>query len=165
MGSRGLYLNRWTPEFFPENDIPKAVPVWVRLPYLPLHCWNDETIQNIGNTLGKFIDRVEPKDGLQACARICVEVDLEKGLPEAINLTLDNWSYIQKVDYEQFSFKCKVCHEYRHFAKSFPQATSEPVIPNQEEQWQQPKRKKQPGKIDISFKSKDFFYSPPRSAL
>jgi hypothetical protein len=44
MGTRGMYLNKWTPDFSPENDIPSAVPVWVRLPFLPLHYWNDETI-------------------------------------------------------------------------------------------------------------------------
>jgi hypothetical protein len=91
---------------------PPWYHVWVCLPFLPLHCWNDETLRNIGNTLGKYIDRVEPRDGLQVCARLCVEVDLEKGFPEAIQLTLDNWSYIQQVDYEQLPFKCKSCHEY-----------------------------------------------------
>jgi hypothetical protein len=60
MGARGMYLNKWTPDFSPENDIPSAVPVWVRLPFLPLHCWNDETIRSIGNSLGKYIDRAEP---------------------------------------------------------------------------------------------------------
>jgi len=84
---------------------PNAFFLWVFLPYLPLHYWNDETIQNIGNTLGKYIDRVEPKDGLQACTWICAEVDLEKGIPKPINITLDKWSYIQKVDNEQLSFK------------------------------------------------------------
>jgi hypothetical protein len=64
MGSRGLYLNRWTPDFSPKNDIPSAVPFWVRLPLLPLHCRNDETIRNIGNTMGKYIDRAYPKEGL-----------------------------------------------------------------------------------------------------
>jgi hypothetical protein len=54
--------------------------VWVCFPFLPLHCWNDETLKNIGNTLGRFIDRVEPREGLQDCARLCVEVDLEKGI-------------------------------------------------------------------------------------
>jgi hypothetical protein len=44
-------------------------------------------------------------------------VDLEKGLPEAIYLTLDNLTHIQQLDYEQFPFKYKVCHEYGHFAK------------------------------------------------
>jgi hypothetical protein len=118
MGTRGMYLNKWTPDFSPENDIPSVVPVWVRLPFLPLHCWNDETIKNIGNALGRFIDRAEPRDGLQSCARLCVEVDLEKGLPEAIQLILDGWSYIQMVDYEQLPFKCKYCHEYGHLPKT-----------------------------------------------
>jgi len=57
MGSIGLYLNSWTPDFYLENDISSVVLVWLRLPYLPLHCWNNETIRNIGNTLGKYIDR------------------------------------------------------------------------------------------------------------
>ena len=44
----------------------------------------------IGNAIGKFIYRIEPKDNMQACARICVEVDLGKGLPEAIKIKVDN---------------------------------------------------------------------------
>eukprot|EP00253_Pinus_taeda_P010744 PITA_10744 len=92
MDSRGLYLNKWTPDFDPELDIPNAVPVWVRLPHLPLHCWGDESVKAIGNAVGKYIDRSEPKDNMQACARICVEVDLGKGLPEAIKLKVDEWS-------------------------------------------------------------------------
>jgi hypothetical protein len=81
MGTIGMHLNKWTPNFSPENDIPSVVPVWVRLPFLLLHCWNDETIKNIGNTLERFINRAEPRDGFQYYARLCVEVDLEKGLP------------------------------------------------------------------------------------
>jgi hypothetical protein len=69
MGSRGeMYLNKWTPDFSPKNDIPPAVPIWVCLPFLPLHCWNNETLKNIGNTLSRFIDRAEPRDGLQSYA-------------------------------------------------------------------------------------------------
>jgi hypothetical protein len=97
MGERGMYLKKWTPDFSPKNDIPSAVPTWVCLPFLPLHCWNDEMIKNIGNTLGKYIDRVEPRDGLQSCVGLCVEVDLEKGLHEVIQL-MDNWAYLQQVD-------------------------------------------------------------------
>jgi hypothetical protein len=73
-------------------------------------------------------------------------VDLEKGFPEAIQLTLDNWSYIQKVDYEQLSFKCKACHEYGHFAKNFLQNKSDQPEERVQEQWKQPKRKKVVGK-------------------
>lgn len=37
MGPQGLYLNCWTPNFDPSLDFPKAVPVLVRLPNLPMH--------------------------------------------------------------------------------------------------------------------------------
>ena len=76
MGSRGLYLNRWSLSFGLERDVPLGGPVWVRLPHLQLHCWNDETLQAIENSLGKYIDKAEPKGPLFSCARICVEVDL-----------------------------------------------------------------------------------------
>ena len=53
---------------------------------------------------------------MHACARICVEVDLAKVLPEAIKIKVDQWTHIQQLNYEQIPFKCKVCHEYGHFA-------------------------------------------------
>ena len=97
MDTRGLYLNRWTLDFDPEMDVPSAVPVWVRLPHLPLHCWVDDSVKAIVNALGKYIDRCEPKENMHACAKICVEVDLGKGLPKAIKskwisgCILNNW--------------------------------------------------------------------------
>lgn len=72
----------------------------------------------IGNSLGRFINKSQPKGGLYAsCARTYVEVDIDKGLLEAINLMLDSWTHVQKLDYEQFTFKCKIFHEYGLFAK------------------------------------------------
>jgi hypothetical protein len=70
MGPHGLYLNRWTHDFYPEVDVPKAVPVWVRLPNLPIHCWNPSSLQTIGNKMGRFIDKADPK-GQYSCAWIC----------------------------------------------------------------------------------------------
>ena len=98
MGPRGMYLNKWDLSFDPEKDIPKAVSIWMKLPHLPLHCWNDEDFRAIGNTLGKYIDKSEPKAPMFSCTRICVEVDLEKGIPEAINLSIDGWNHMQTVD-------------------------------------------------------------------
>jgi hypothetical protein len=74
--------------------------VWVRLPHFPFHCWGDEVLKSIGDTLGKFIKRAEPKSIMYSCARIYVEVDVEKGISEAIKLNLDDWTHIQKLDYE-----------------------------------------------------------------
>jgi hypothetical protein len=67
-----------------------------------------------------------------------VEVDLEKGLPEAIKLKLDDSTHIQKLDYEKLPFKCKSCQEYGHFAKNYPsnKQPQEVDATQQEEGWQ-----------------------------
>jgi hypothetical protein len=90
MGSRQMYLNRWTLDLCPKNDVSPVVQVWVFLPYLHLHYWNDESICSIGNSLVKYIDQIEPKDGMQACAHICLEFNIEKVLHKEFYLTLDN---------------------------------------------------------------------------
>jgi len=137
MGSQGLYLNRWTPDFDPFVDTPKEVPVWVRLPGLPAHCWNPQALEKIGNGLGRYIDKADPK-GQYSCARICVEVDLEAGLPEAIKVTLGDWHRYQKLDYEQLPFKCRNCHEHGHFQKHCPKIQH----PEETEGWQKVKKGK-----------------------
>jgi len=53
MGAQGLYLDHLTPSFNPECDVSSSVLVWLKFPYLPLHCWNDVTFRLIGNSLGK----------------------------------------------------------------------------------------------------------------
>ena len=74
---------------------------------------------DIGNALGKFIDRANKKYQYD-CAHICVEVDLEVGLPEAIKIKVGNWTHLQKLDYEQLPFKCRKCHVYSHFTRGGP---------------------------------------------
>jgi hypothetical protein len=89
MGPQGLYLNQWTLDFDLNQDVPLVVPVWVCLPHLPLHCWNPKYLEAIENKIGKYIDHAKKRDQY-SCARICVEFNLEEGLPEAINLTVDD---------------------------------------------------------------------------
>jgi hypothetical protein len=125
MGARGLFLAPWTLDFNPGDEIT-AVPVWVRLPHLPLHLWGRISLKDIDNKLGRFLDNMAPKEDQYTYARICVEVSLEEGLPEAIKLTLGEWSHIQELDYEQIPFKCLRCHAYGHFTKSCPKASEVP---------------------------------------
>lgn len=139
MGPQGLYLNKWMPDFDPAVDVPLAVPTWVRLSNLPMHCWNQESLKHIGNTLGKFIDCANSKDQFD-CARICVEVDLEVGLPEAINIRVGSWTHLQKLDYEQLPFKCRKCHVSVHFARGCPKNSE--AEKGKEEGWTQVKRTK-----------------------
>lgn len=139
MGPQGLYLNKWTPDFDPAVDVPTAVPVWVRLPNLPVHCWNWDSLKHIGDALGKFIDRANNNDQYN-CTRICVEVDLEVGLPEAIKIEVGSWTHVQVLDYEQLPFKCCKCHVYGHFARGCPNKGE--AEKGKEDGWNQVKRSK-----------------------
>lgn len=147
MGSRGLFLAPWTLDFNPGDEIT-AAPVWVRLPHLPLHLWGMRTLEDIGNKIGRFLDRAEPKGDQFSCARICVEVNLEKGLPEAIKLSLGEWCHIQELDYEQIPFKCLRCHDYGHFAKSCPKAPEEPGPVKEDDFQLVTNRRRQPRRKD-----------------
>jgi hypothetical protein len=64
-----------------------------------------------------------------------VEVDLEEGLPEAINLTVAGWTHVQELDYEQLPFKCRHCHGHGHFAKHCKKKSEEQVDKNNGEAW------------------------------
>eukprot|EP00253_Pinus_taeda_P016544 PITA_16544 len=141
MGNQGLFLNKWTPDFDASVNVPKEVPVWVRLPNLPIHCWSYQSLQKIGNRLGRFIDKADNK-GQYTCARICVEVDLEAGLPEAIKLTVGDWHHSQKLDYKQLPFKCRIYHEHGHFQRNCPKAPSGDK--GEEEGWKEIKKGKAP---------------------
>jgi hypothetical protein len=121
-----MYLNKWTPNFSPENDIPFVVLVWVRLPRLPLHRWSDDALRCIRKSIGQYIDRAEPKENFFSCARICIEFDLEKGILEEVIISLDNWQHVQQLDYEQLPFKSKFCHEYGHFSRNFNKVETTP---------------------------------------
>lgn len=98
MGDNGFYLDRWNLDFKPENGTPLAVPVQVKLPYIPLHCWDEETLRNIRNALGKYIDIAKVRESMYACERIYVEV---------VQLFLDSCSFIQPINYDQIPFKCQ----------------------------------------------------------
>ena len=49
-----------------------------------------EFVKAIGNVVGELIERSEPKDNIQACEKICVKLELGKGLHEEFILKVDN---------------------------------------------------------------------------
>ena len=113
-------MQLWTPPFDPSTDCISSAPVWVRLPYLPLHFWGDETLHSIGNGLSKFLCRSpDSKPARSTFARICVEMDFSKGFPAEIILQGKDYSRTQILDYENLSFKCRNCFEMGHLAHSY----------------------------------------------
>lgn len=115
MGPRGLYINKWGLDFNLNLYVTISIPFLVKLPHLSIHFWNQYAFIAIGNTLGKYIDLVGPKDNL-SCAKIYIKLDLEERLPLEIKFQLNDWEHIQPLDYNQLPFKCRYFHEYSHFA-------------------------------------------------
>ena len=81
-----------------------------------------------------------------------MEVDLGKGLLKAVKLKVDNWTHIQQLDYEKMPFKCKVCHGYGHFTNrcSKNETQENNIDENQEQKWEQVKKKKTKNKTPHS---------------
>ena len=84
--------------------------------------------------MGNYIDRAERREQY-TYVQICVQVDLEVGLPKAIKLTVVDWSHVQELDYEQLPFKCRNFHGYGHFARSCKKKAEEEDAKEKGEQW------------------------------
>jgi len=88
LGSNNVSIIPWFPEFDATNMVVTTFSVWVRLPNLPFPFWYHHVLDGIGNNSSKFkkrdMERIEK--GIFTFPRICVEIDLNKGLLDHIIL-------------------------------------------------------------------------------
>lgn len=62
------------------------MPVWIFLHNLPLHFYNERILSGIWKNIGKYLkmDSQRLDERIYTFARIYVDVDLSKGLPNCI---------------------------------------------------------------------------------
>ena len=79
-------------------------------------------MEDIGNILGRFIksDSDRKEQGVFNYAIICVDIDLTKGLPDRIQLKHEPFNWIQSLDYENTTFRCRFCDLMGHLQDSCP---------------------------------------------
>jgi hypothetical protein len=115
-----LLLKPWSPLFDANKERMDIIPVWVRLPTLPLHFWSFEHFKLIGNYLGDFLDAdmtfEETKQ--RKVARVLVNLNIREGLGEEVDLSWGSFTHTQRLDYENVPFRCRRCHQYRHLIKN-----------------------------------------------
>ncbi|XP_059076766.1 uncharacterized protein LOC131876024 [Cryptomeria japonica] len=118
----GLFVKPWYSGFNSTEDLPSRVPVWIRLPRLPLEFWREDILRQITALLGKptTIAHQSLDKKVISYARICVEIDLNNPLPNSLEICLGSSSWIQQLDYESLPFHCRVCHEYGHLQWQCP---------------------------------------------
>lgn len=73
-----MVLKDLTPKFDFKRDMLCMLPIWVKLPSLPLHLWGVRSLGKIGNALGNslFIDECSANKLRLSYARILVEIDV-----------------------------------------------------------------------------------------
>ena len=118
----GLFIKPWHMSFNSAEEIPSRVPVWVRLPRLPLEFWREDIFHSISMLLGKPVGSATQTQDRKVIsfARICVEVDLNNPLPDSMEICMGSISWIQQLDYETLPFRCRLCHEYGHLLRRCP---------------------------------------------
>lgn len=101
-GSAGLFLTPWFPDYDSSTTVITNLPIWVRPPNLSTHLWHFSVFLGIGDTLGRYLatDTSRREKGLYTYGRLCVEIDISKGLPDQINLKIGDFHWTQTLDYE-----------------------------------------------------------------
>lgn len=122
---RIFHLRRWTPSFSATYAKMDKLIVWVRLPFLPLHLWDPDTLERIVQVLGRYI-RVDEATAMgDHCifARVCIEVDLRCPLKRVIVLHPENQEdevYRIRVSYEALFEICFNCGNFSHRYEACP---------------------------------------------
>lgn len=120
--SAGLFLKGWVERFNPDTEDLSCAPVWIRLYSLPWEYWEEKSLQEIGNAIGKFV-RVAEETKLckhTSYARICVYMDLKQPLPDTVSFFHEVSEWVQVIDYEQVPFRCRKCHDIGHLYRDCP---------------------------------------------
>ncbi|KAI0524571.1 hypothetical protein KFK09_003948 [Dendrobium nobile] len=127
-------MDRWNPSFNPNSLKGLVSPIWIRMPNLPLYCWDETNVSRIASKVGKplLIDGYMFQWGRREFARICVRVELDKKLPLGVWVEGREGRFFQKVEYEKISSLCFQCGKIGHVAEYCPELKNRNVANNME---------------------------------
>ncbi|XP_020693500.1 uncharacterized protein LOC110107569 [Dendrobium catenatum] len=96
-------IDKWSPNFSTNSLKGLSAPVWIRLPNLPLYCWDDINICRIASLVGKpfLLDGNMFQWNRREFARICVRIKLDEQLPLGVWVEGESSKFYQKIEYEK----------------------------------------------------------------
>ncbi|XP_058726185.1 uncharacterized protein LOC131597508 [Vicia villosa] len=115
-----LLLQEWRPDFNLKRDMLRTLPIWVKLPQLPMCLWGEKILSKIGIAIGfpLVMDECTASKLRVSYARILVEVDVTKDFVKEIPIRDCEGRKIKKmVEYEWRPKLCDKCKKLGHQCK------------------------------------------------
>ncbi|XP_058764506.1 uncharacterized protein LOC131637957 [Vicia villosa] len=112
-----MILKNWCPEFNFQRDMIRTIPVWIKLPNLPLQMWGASNLGKIGSAVGKpmFTDECTANKLRISYARILVEIDITKKQKESVTIKdCEGNKFNQPIEYEWKPKYCDTCQKVGH---------------------------------------------------
>lgn len=107
-----LTVQHWNPNFDAETAKDTKIPVWIRIPKIPMHCFDKDFLADIGNRFGKTL-RIDETTYMAArgrFGRVSVEIDLTKPLKSKFRFR----RHIHTIEYEGLHSACFHCGKFGH---------------------------------------------------
>ncbi|CAH9141789.1 unnamed protein product [Cuscuta epithymum] len=116
-----MKVTKWSPDFKPNVDSP-IVPVWLVLEGLPIHLHDKRALFEIAGLIGKplKLDVATATLARPSQARVCVELDLTKEMPNKVWIQAGKLGFVQPVIYEYRPYYCTNCFHLGHEASRCP---------------------------------------------
>jgi hypothetical protein len=118
-----MLLRDWKPNFSDKRDMLRTLPIWIKLPQLPLYLWGARSLSKIGSALGNPLvtDECTAHKLRISYARMLVEVDVTQALPQDITIRDNEGNTMkQPVEYEWRPLLCDRCQKLGHICEKDP---------------------------------------------
>lgn len=114
--SKPMVIRPWAGDFDILKGV-KSIPIWVKLPRLPLRYWSEKSLNGICNLLGTplLTDRVTKDRTILSYVRVLIEIKIGLDLIENIQF-MNKYDQVvdQAVEYEWLPVKCINYHLMGH---------------------------------------------------
>ncbi|XP_020681528.1 uncharacterized protein LOC110098918 [Dendrobium catenatum] len=120
-------FDKWSPSFQPNSLKGLTTPVWIRMPNLPLQCWDEINVYIIASKVGTpyLIDENISQWGRREFVRIYVRIKLEDRLTLGVWVEGISGKFYQKIEYEGIFYFCFKCERIGHLKNNCLVASAE----------------------------------------